>query len=87
MPSTNKLVLIGVPNEFGLYKIEIPMDTYLHVLKGNTIELNGSGFSIEGQIVQDFWKLSATSIHVYCDNGFEIFDGEWSDARVETFEN
>ena len=75
-------VTLTVNYGYDTHSIDISTDVFLKIQSGTNIELQGKGFSIEGDLTQDFWNFSDRSIHVFCENGFEIFNGSLDDAEV-----
>ena len=76
-------VILTVDYGYDVHSILIETDVLKKIQSGLTIELVGKGFSIEGDLTQDYWNFSERSIHVFCENGFEIFNGSLDDAEVQ----
>lgn len=80
MTSDQDLIRITITYGYDVHSLEIEKRIYSQILKGEEVELDGQGFSIEGKVVQDFWRFGSGTLNVYCDDGFEVFDGNLSDA-------
>lgn len=76
-------VTLTVNYGYDTHSIDISTDVFLKIQSGFDIELKGKGFSIEGDLTQDYWNFTNRSVHVYCENGFEIFIGSLDDADVQ----
>ena len=76
-------VILSVDTGYDVHSIVIETDVFMNIQSGLTIEMAGKGFSIEGDLTQDFWNFSNRSIHVFCENGFEIFNGSLDDSEVQ----
>jgi hypothetical protein len=44
---------------------------------GESLEIIGQGFSVEGEITQDTWIFKNKNISVDCENGFDVFKGNF----------
>lgn len=78
----NISITLTVDYGYDTHSIDISIDLFKKIKSGLSIELKGAGFHIEGEITQDFWKFNDGSVHVLCDNGFEIFSGSIDDIEV-----
>ena len=43
------------------------------------MNIDGQGFSIEGEVSQDTWSFKNKVISVTCENGFDVFRGALDD--------
>lgn len=75
-------VCLTVDYGYDVHSIEMDLDDFKRIQSGSNVELVGSGFHIEGEVVQDRWVFANRSIHVYCDDGFEIYQGSLDDDSV-----
>jgi hypothetical protein len=46
---------------------------------GASMNIDGQGFSIEGEVSQDTWSFKNKVISVTCENGFDVFRGALDD--------
>ena len=49
------------------------------IKSGASMNIDGQGFSIEGEVSQDTWSFKNKEISVTCENGFDIFQGALDD--------
>ena len=62
-----------------IHTLELASSDYNKIKDGETLDIEGQGFSIEGEVVQDTWHFNARNIKIDCENGFEIFHGTVED--------
>ncbi len=59
--------------------MELSVSDYEKIKNGDTLEIQGQGFLIEGEVAHDTWRFDAGNIDVFCENGFQVFQGNIED--------
>ncbi len=80
MPHNSNLkIKITISYGYDIHTLELSSSYYEKIKDGETLDIEGQGFSIEGEVVQDTWHFNARNIKIDCENGFEIFHGTVED--------
>jgi hypothetical protein len=80
MPQNSNLkIKITISYGYDIHTLELSSSDYEKIKDGETLDIEGQGFSIEGEVVQDTWHFNARNIKIDCENGFEIFHGTIED--------
>jgi len=79
MSSGNFKIRISINYGYDLHSLELLSSDFDKIKNGESFEILGQGFSIEGEMTQDNWVFKNKSINVDCENGFAIFKGELND--------
>ena len=82
MSDTTSKIRLTISYGYDIHKIDLSKSTYEKVMNGDSIEISGQGFVVEGRLLQDFWKFDQDSLEVYCDDGFEVYAGPIKNAIV-----
>ena len=77
--NSNPKIKITIIYGYDIHSLELSSSDYEKIKDGETLDIEGQGFSIEGEVVQDTWHFNARNIKVDCENGFEIFHGTIED--------
>lgn len=80
MPNNpNQKIKITISYGYDIHNLELSGSDYEKIKDGETLDIEGQGFSIEGEVSQDTWHFNAGNIDVSCENGFEVFHGNLED--------
>ncbi len=83
-------VTITVDYGYDIHSTTFSGRTYKRILSGKPFTIRGQGFSIEGVREQDYWQFNLDdhnaerkgALHVYAEEGREVFTGELDDEEV-----
>jgi hypothetical protein len=70
---------ITISYEYDVHSLVLPTSDFEKIKGGASMNIDGQGFSIEGEISQDIWSFKNKSLSVTCENGFDIFQGTLDD--------
>ena len=82
---SDNVVTVTVDYGYDIHSVELKRTEYQRIFKGEAIEVQGAGFSIEGKIDSDFWifnKERPGSIYVTTESLHEIYSGAMGDGNV-----
>lgn len=85
--ATHKMGNLKITINYGydIHSLILSADDFDKIKKGDAVEIDGQGFSIEGEISQDNWAFKNGTIKVICENSFEVFEGSINDIiGIET---
>lgn len=78
-------VEITISYGYDIHSLVLSKTDFEKIKAGETIDVIGQGFSIEGEITQDIWAFKNRQLHITCENGFNIFEGTVDDIiQVES---
>ncbi len=72
-------IKINISYGYDIHGLELSVSDYEKIKNGDTLEIQGQGFSIEGEVAHDTWRFDAGNIEVSCENGFQVFHGNIED--------
>jgi len=77
----NKTLKTRVTISYGYdnHSLVLPTSDFEKIKSGASMNIDGQGFSIEGEVSQDTWSFKNKEISVTCENGFDIFQGTLDD--------
>jgi hypothetical protein len=75
----NQKIKITISYGYDIHNLELSENDYEKIKDGETLEIEGQGFSIEGDVIQDTWHFNAGRIDISCENGFQVFQGTLED--------
>ena len=77
----NKLSKTRVTISYGYdtHSLVLPTSDFEKIKSGASMNVDGQGFPIEGEISQDTWFFKNKEISVTCENGFDVFQGTLDD--------
>jgi hypothetical protein len=78
-------VAVSVDYEYDIHNVVLSKRTFDRIEAGESITKKGQGFPVEGECEQDWWIFNAESrwsIEVNTDQGWDIYRGSLTDAKV-----
>jgi hypothetical protein len=75
MRSQDPKIRITINYGYDIHSLELLASDFERIKNGESLEIIGQGFSIEGEITQDTWLFKNKNISVDCANGFDVFKG------------
>ena len=72
-------IKITISYGYDIHVLELSSSDYEKVKDGEALDIEGQGFSIEGEVTPDTWRFNAGKIDISCENGFQIFQGTLED--------
>jgi hypothetical protein len=72
-------VQITISYGYDIHSLVLSKTDFEKISAGETMDVIGQGFSIEGEITQDIWAFKNRRLHITCENGFDIFQGTVDD--------
>ena len=72
--NSNPKIKITISYGYDIHSLELSSSDLEKINDGETLDIEGQGFSIEGEVVQDTWHFNARNIKIDCENGFEILN-------------
>ena len=75
MSKQHSKIRIAICYGYDKHSLELLASDFERIKKGESLEITGQGFSIEGEITQDTWLFKNGNISIDCENGFEVFKG------------
>jgi hypothetical protein len=79
MSKQHSKIRIAISYGYDIHSLELLASDFERIKKGESLEITGQGFSIEGEITQDTWIFKNKNISVDCENGFDVFKGSLVD--------
>lgn len=70
---------------YDLYSISIEEAVFARIQAGEPVAAAGQGFPVEGVLEQDRWMFNhgaVGAVHVFTDEGREVFEGDLEDDEV-----
>ena len=77
--NSNPKIQITISYGYDIHSLELSSNHYDKIKEGETLDIKGQGFFIEGEVVQDTWHFNAGKLDVICENGFDVFHGTLGD--------
>ena len=77
--NSNPKSKITISDGYDIHSLELSSNHYDKIKEGETLDIKGQGFFIEGEVVQDTWHFNAGKLDVICENGFDVFHGTLGD--------
>jgi hypothetical protein len=77
----NKLLQTRITISYGydIHSLILATSDFEKIKSGASMNIDGQGFSIEGELSQDAWSFKNKAISVTCENGFDVFQGTLDD--------
>ena len=72
-------VEITISYGYDIHSLVLSKTDFEKIRAGETVDIIGQGFSIEGEIAQDIWAFKNRRLHITCENGFDVFEGTVDD--------
>jgi hypothetical protein len=66
---------ITISYGYDIHSLVLSTSDFEKIKSGQSMDIDGQGFSIEGKISQDIWSFNNKEIRVICKNGFDVFQG------------
>jgi hypothetical protein len=79
MRSQDPKIRITINYGYDIHSLELLARDFERIKNGESLEIIGQGFSIEGEITQDTWLFKNKNISVDCENGFDVYKGSLDD--------
>ena len=70
---------ITISYGYDIHSLVLPTIDFEKIKSGASMNIDGQGFSIEGEVSQDTWSFKNKAISVTCENGFDVFQGALDD--------
>lgn len=70
---------ITISYGYDIHSLILPTSDFEEIKGGASMNIEGQGFSIEGDVTQDIWSFKNKEISVTCENGFDVFQGTLAD--------
>ena len=72
-------VEITISYGYDIHSLVLSKADFEMIKAGETMDVIGQGFSIEGDITQDIWAFKNRKLQITCENGFNVFEGTVDD--------
>jgi len=70
---------ITISYGYDIHSLVLSTSDFEKIKGGASMNIEGQGFSIEGEVSQDTWSFKNKAISVTCENGFDVFQGALDD--------
>jgi len=70
---------ITISYGYDIHSLVLSTSDFEKIKGGASMNIEGQGFSIEGDVSQDIWSFKNKQISVTCENGFDVFQGTLAD--------
>jgi hypothetical protein len=77
MRNLDPKIRITINYGYDIHSLELLASDFERIKHGESLEIIGQGFSVEGEITQDTWIFKNKNISVDCENGFDVFKGNF----------
>jgi hypothetical protein len=79
MSKQHSKIRIAISYGYDIHSLELLASDFERIKSGASMNIDGQGFSIEGEVSQDTWSFKNKAISVTCENGFDVFQGTLDD--------
>lgn len=70
---------ITISYGYDIHSLVLSEADFEKIKAGETMDVIGQGFSIEGEIAQDIWAFKNKRLLIRCENGFDVYEGTIDD--------
>jgi hypothetical protein len=84
-PYKTGTVTLTVDYGYDIHSIVFSGRTFCRIIDRQQLTIKGQSFSCEGEREQDYWQLNVDtigSVHVYTDEGRDVYIGNITDGEV-----